>query len=451
MLSIAIAILGIFLTIFFVVGVHEFGHFIIARLVGIKVLRFSFGFGKTLFHWYDKKGTEYVIAAIPLGGYIKMLDENEGSVAKEELPFAYNRQPLYKKAAVVIAGPAFNMVFAFVLYWLLFVIGFITVVPVIGNVTPHSIAAEAGLKPQQEIVRINNKPILSWTSVAIRLLSSVGEKGQLSIETKDLASSRTETHILNLSSWKMDELQPNPLDSLGILPYAPVIPPVIGNISDESPAAKSKLKIGDKIISIDKKPVKDWMEVMMAIATHPEEYIPFTVMRDKKMQTFLVGIDSQYDYFKKIGYLGIGSTFVWPENLIRKIQYTPIAALSHAWQNTYDFTYINFLIFGKMITGKISVKSLGGPITIFSSAGSALNSGLLSFISFLAFLSISIGFINLLPIPGLDGGHLLFQLIEFVIRRPISLRVQFFCYRLGIILLLILITQALVNDFLRFL
>lgn len=364
MLSIFIAICGIFLTIFFVVGVHEFGHFIIARLMGIKVLRFSFGFGKPLWRWQDKKGTEYVIAALPLGGYIKMLDENEGNVAENDLPFAYNRQPIYKKMAVILAGPVFNMIFAFILYWLLFIIGFTTLVPIIGKITPHSIAANARLQPQQEIVSINHHPVLSWTSVSMRLFFNVGKKGTLTIETKERVSSQEETHLLNLSHWQMDELQPDPLASLGIIPYYN--------------------------------------------STEPEK------------------------------------------NPIRKIQYSPLIALSHAWQNTYDFTYINLFILEKMLTGSLSTKSLSGPITIFSSAGHALNSGLLPFISFLAFLSISIGIINILPIPGLDGGHLLFQLIECVTRRPVSLRVQFFCYRIGMIFLVILIIQAFVNDLLRF-
>jgi len=449
MLSFVIGIAGILLTIFFVVGVHEFGHFFVARLVGIKVLRFSMGFGKALFRWHDKKGTEYVIAAIPLGGYVKMLDENEDPVDKSELHLAYNRQPVYKRAAVVIAGPFFNLLFAFLLYWLMFIVGFTVIVPVIGKITPHSIAADAGLKPNQEIVRIDNKSVLSWTSISIRLMPHIGEKSVLTIETKNPVSSHTQSHRLDLSGWQVNDLQPEPLESLGIIPLEPVIPSVITKIEPNSPAAKSSLKPADKIISINDQPINSWNEAMAFITLHPDQSFPFTIKRNGKIETFFVNIGSKTRYFKKFGYLGIETQFEWPLNLRRHVQYRPIEALSHALQNTYDFTYLNFLVFEKMLTGKMSLKSLGGPITIFASAGGALNSGLLPFVSFLAFLSISIGIINILPIPGLDGGHLLFQFIEFAIRRPIPLRIQFFFYRLGIILLFLLITQALVNDILR--
>ncbi|HLB58355.1 MAG TPA: RIP metalloprotease RseP, partial [Gammaproteobacteria bacterium] len=324
MLTLFLSLLGIVITIFFVVGVHEFGHFIVARAVGIKVLRFSIGFGKALYRWYDKKGTEYVIAAIPLGGYVKMLDETEAPVLEEESHLAYNRQSLYKRIAVIIAGPFFNLLFAFVLYWGLFVAGFISVVPLIGKIIPHSIAAKAGLKSQEEIVRIDNKPTASWTSVSIRLLSLAGNKGEMKIVTKHIKTQAIQTYTLDLTHFQMDKLQPEPLKSLGIIPYEP-------------------------------------------------------------------------DNAKGI----------WPKNLLRKNQYNPVTALSHALQNTVDFTYLNFLLLGKMLTGKISFQSLGGPITIFETAGAALNAGIVSFSSFLAFLSISIGIINVLPIPGLDGGHLL--------------------------------------------
>jgi len=362
-LSLLISLIGIILTIVLVIGIHECGHFLAARWLGVKVLRFSIGFGKALWRRSDKKGTEYVLAAIPLGGYIKMLDEDEGHVPENQRHLAFNRQPFYKKFLIVAAGPFANLVLAFVLYWLLFVVGFTSMAPVIGKVAPHSIAFNAGLKSQQEIISIDNTPTTSWMSVIIRIYSHAGETDQLQIETKPLGGQTSQKHILDLTHWHMNDLKPDPLDSLGFLPYEP--------------------------------------------------------------------------------------EFQWPKGMLRQVQYNPVAALPHAWRSTYDFVWLNFLVVGKLLTGKASLQSLGGPISIFQSAGQAINQGIAPFMSFLAFISISIGTINIFPIPGLDGGHLLFQTIEAIIRRPIPQRVLILFYRLGVILLLLLVFHAITNDILR--
>ncbi len=358
-----VSLFGILLTLFFVIGTHEAAHFIAARLLGVKVLRFSIGFGKTLFRWHDHKKTEYVIALVPLGGYVKMLDENEGHVPANQLPYAYNRQPFYKKSLIVLAGPLMNLFCAFWLYWLIFVMGFITIKPMIGEIDPQSIAARAGLKSGQEIVSIDQQPTRTWTKLLFQLVLHTGNKEKIIIAVKSNQQKIT-THTVDLTHWQMDKLTPDPLKSLGIKPYIPMAP-------------------------------------------------------------------------------------IIPKNLFHKIQYEPVAALSEAWQEITDFTYFNLLLFGKLLTGKISLQSLGGPITIFENAGEALNSGLLSFISFLAFLSIAIGVINLLPIPGLDGGHLLIQSIEFIIRKPLPEKILLVLYRLGFFVIFILFAQALFNDILR--
>lgn len=450
MLHILISILGILLTIFFVIGTHESAHFITARLMGVKVLRFSIGFGKTLFHWYDKKGTEYVLALIPLGGYIKMLDEGEGKVPQKELHLAFNRQPFYKKFLIVVAGPISNIFCALVLYWLIFTIGFTAVNPVIGTVNPRSIAAEGGLKANQKIIGIDNKTTQTWTSVMLRLLAHAGNQDYLKIEVENLSDKKTEIHILDLSNWHMNELTPDPLVSLGIKPYEPEIPLIIGVIAVKSPAASSKLQIGDKIIAINKIPIKNWDELMSTVIYHPAETVTFTIQRQGKIMNIPVTLGYQRNLlFQKSGHLGIGPNFQWPKELLHKIKYGPIEAVPHAWQEISDFTYLNLLLFEKMLTGKLSLASLGGPITIFESAGEALNYGFLSFIGFLAFLSIAIGVINLLPIPGLDGGHLFIQLVEAIIRRPVPEGILLLLYRLGFLFIFFLLIQALVNDVLR--
>ncbi len=451
MLTLLLYLAGILLTIFFVIGIHECGHFIAARLMGVKVLRFSIGFGKALYRRYDKKGTEYIFAAIPLGGYVQMLDENEEPVAKDQLHLAYNRQPFYKKFIIVAAGPLSNILFAFLLYWSLFIIGFTSVLPVTGEISPHSIAANAGIKPQQQIISVDNTATTSWMSVIIRILSHSGNQDQLAMSTKSMtAAAMPQKHLLDLTHWRMNDLKPDPLESLGIMPYVPNIPAVIGSIVKDSPAAKSPLKIGDKILAVNNKRVSNWLGFITEIDIHPNQTLALTLQRQGKTQTIDVPISYQRDLlFKKHGYLGVAPQFHWPKNLLRENKYDPFTALSHAWQNTYDFAYLNLMMFGKLIMGKVSLQSLGGPIAIFQGAGLTLSEGITPFMSFLAFLSIAIGMINILPIPGLDGGHMLFQIIESVTRRPIAPRILILSYRLGLIVLVLLIIQAITNDILR--
>ncbi len=418
--------------------------------MGIKVLRFSLGFGKALFKWQDKKGTEFVLAAIPLGGYVKMLDETEDKVPVNELHLAFNRQPLYKKIAVVIAGPLTNFIFAFVLYWLLFVIGFTTFTPIIGKVIPHSIAAQAGLKPQDEILSLNNKTTNDWNAVVFRLMSYLGEEAQVKMTTQALHSHSPQEHTLDLTTWKMNDLKPDPLGSLGIEPYQPDIPLIIGMLQPNSPASKSGLQINDVILSIDHQRINNWEQLITLITTHPAETLMFTIKR--KAKTISIPVTTGYKrsgLFQKQGFIGIAPQFKLPPELLRKVQYSPLNALKPAKQQVVDFISLNFTLLGKMLTGKISLQGLGGPITIFESAGTALNNGILPFISFLAFFSIAIGVINIIPIPGLDGGHVLIYFIECIIQRPLSLHLQTLLFRLGIIFLLVLVTQAIVNDMMR--
>lgn len=450
LLHLVISIIGILVTIFFVIGTHEFAHFQVARLLNIKVLRFSIGFGKTLLHWHDKKGTEYVVALIPLGGYVKMLDEGEGEVKKEELHLAFNRQPFYKKFLVVIAGPLANIFCAFVLYWLIFTIGFTAIKPIIGSVIPHSIAADAGLKAGQEIVSIDNEPTKTWTSILFRLISYLGNESHLKVDVKIPEENRIESRVLNLSNWQMDGLSPDPFTSIGIKPYEIKPPLVIGAIADKSPALHSPLRMGDKIIAVNQKPINTWMALITEITKHPNQSLTFTVKRNNKTLNIPVMIGHQRNLFlQKTGYLGIGPYFKWPKELLQHMKYSPLAALPEAWNEIVNFTYFNFLLFGKLITGKLSLQSLGGPIMIFETAGDALNSGLLAFLAFLAFLSIAIGVINIIPISGLDGGHILIQLIELIIRRPLPEKVLMMLYRLGMLFILSILVIAITNDLMR--
>lgn len=450
MIHILIAILGVFITIFFVIGTHEAAHFLMARAVGVKVLRFSIGFGKALFRWHDKSGTEYVFALIPLGGYVKMLGEDDHDVPPKDLPFAYNRQPFYKKFLIVLAGPATNILCAFLLYWLLFTIGFVTVKPIIGSITPHSIAANAGMQGKQEIVGVDGSETLTWNGAMFRLLAHIGDHDTTKIETRKSAEQKTETYSLDITNWHMNELTPDPLTSLGIIPYDPPIPLVIAAINEDSPAAQSDLKIGDKILAINHTPVKNWLEIVTFIQKHPDETFVFNLERSNKKIAIHVSIGHQRSLLlQKTGYLGIGPAFKMPKELLQTIKYDPFTAFFRAGKELKDITYFNLILFGKMITGKLSLESLGGPITIFETASDAINYGFIPFIGFLAFLSLSIGIINFFPIPGLDGGHLFMQIVELIIRRPIPEKVQLVLFRLGFLFIILILMRALVNDILR--
>lgn len=364
MQTVLISIVGMVFVIGFIVGIHEWGHFIAARLIGIKVLRFSIGFGKPLLRWHGKKGTEYVLAAIPLGGYVQMLDENESPVKHEELSLAFNRKPAYKKILVVLAGPLANFLLAFLIYWILLMMGVTVLRPIVGEVTPHSIADQARFQPQQEIMRINDEPTSGWMSVIIQLFLHVGDEKPLMIETKHLKTDQLTNHRLEMQNVLLDDYQPDPLKSIGMMPYLP--------------------------------------------------------------QT-------------------VGSQ----QALLRWMQYQPLPALHHAWRNLKLGIQLNGITFAKMLKGQISLHSMGGPMTIIEIAGLSLKQGIISFLSFIAFFSISIGIINLFPIPGLDGGHLLFHTIEWLTGRSIPITVQAILLRIGIFILLLLFLQVIINDVIR--
>ncbi len=450
MITALMGIGSILLTLLFVVGTHEFAHFAMARAVGVKVLRFSIGFGKHLLSWRDKKGTEYVFAIVPLGGYVKMLDENEdGALDEKEARFAYNRQPFYKKFLIVLAGPACNLVCAVLLYWLIYMVGFTSIKPLVGEITPHSIAAQAGLASQEMIVAVDNKPVSSWMGIIFRLMAHVGDTSPLTMEVEGQNHQRRALSF-NVSDWHLNELTPDPLSSLGFKPYLPPIPLVIGMIDEDAPAANANLKLGDTILAVNKTPVKDWEALVTVINDHPGATLLFTLRRGSETLDVPVLIEKNNHWFgKSSGYLGIGPNYTWPTNLLKNVQLSPMPALQRAVQQTSDFAYFNLLFLGKMLTGKLSLQSLGGPISIFQGASNALNSGWLAFVSFLAFLSISVGVVNLLPIPGLDGGHLAIQAMERILQRPLPDPVLNILYRVGFALIFVVLIQTLVNDFLR--
>ncbi len=450
-MSIIQIILAMIVTLGLLVTVHEFGHFWVARRCGVKVLRFSVGFGKPLWRRVDKLGTEFVIAAIPLGGYVKMLDEREGPVAASEMGLAFNRKPVGQRIAVVVAGPAANFLFAILAYWLFFVIGVSTVVPVIGDVQPDSLAAQAELRSGNEIVSIDGVETQTWQAVHLKLLGYIGETGTVEITTRPVGSLSEYRHQLQVQLWLTDVEQPDPLSSLGIKPWSPHVPARIGQVVSGGAAEIAGLQPNDLVVTADGMPISAWQDLVDIIQPRPDKKIRLEVERDGQING-LIAVPSakQLEDGSVVGYLGVAATPVeWPEEMRRELNYTVISAWQPALEKTWSMSVLTLASLKKMLLGLISIKNLSGPITIAKVAGASVDQGFQSFLSFLAYLSISLGIINILPIPVLDGGHLMYYLVELVRGKPVSERVQMFGLRIGLSLIAALMLLALYNDLVR--
>ncbi len=445
------SILSLIVTLGILVTIHEYGHFWVARRCGVKVLRFSVGFGKPIFSWYDRQGTEYAVAAIPLGGYVKMLDEREGEVPDEELHLAFNRQSLSKRIAIVAAGPIANFIFAIFAYWLMFIVGFTVIAPVVGGVDEESLAHHAGIDINQEIIAVDNNPTRSWQQVNLNLLNRLGDTGDIEFSVKNIGSDSSRTKVVNVSEWLSGEDMPAPIAELGIHPYRPAISPIIGMVSEDGVAAASGIQQGDTITSVDGVAIVDWMEFVDTIRTSAGKLLAIELLRDGEIKSFgLMPQSKSLDDGSVVGFIGAGvQAPKWPPGMVREIHYGPIDALGAALSKTWGDTTMTLIAIKKMFEGVISVKNLSGPITIARVASSTIKSGLESFLSFLALLSVSLGVLNLLPIPVLDGGHLLYYFVELVRGKPLSEKTQLLGLKIGISLILMLMLVAFYNDLLR--
>jgi len=443
-------LLYFFLALLLLVVIHELGHFSVARLCGVQVLRFSFGFGKTLFSFKDKKGTEYVCGALPLGGYVKMLDEREGPVEPNQVAHAFNRQSVYKRIAIVLAGPVFNFIFAFFALWLVWVIGIESLAPIVNKVVPQSIAAKAGIKPQDEIVAINQKSVMSWRNVQYELIPYFGSSETISMRVKSGSPAQFRELKMPLATWEITPDGVDPLTALGIEPFLPKIPPVVGEILPDSPASRAHFQIGDKIVSLDGQKIQDWMEMVNYVRLHPETLIRVTIERQGKLLNLEVVSGRLASSTKAEGYFGMRSEkMTWPKALLRIERETPLVALNSAFWQTLRLSVTTFQLMGKLVTGQLGLDNVSGPVGIAKGAGESGRSGFVYYLSFLALVSISLGVINLLPIPLLDGGHLMYYVLEIVLRRPLSERVMSLANALGLVFLLAMMALALGNDLAR--
>jgi regulator of sigma E protease len=432
------------------IAAHEFGHFWVARRCGVYVERFSIGFGKSLWRKVGKDGTEYTLAMIPLGGYVKMLDERVDDVPADKKHMAFNNKPLWQRSAIVAAGPMANFLFAIFAYWVVYLIGIPAVRPIIGDVAPQSIAAEAGISSGMELKSISGIKTADWESANMAMISHIGDKEMVITVTEpnnDYEVQRT----LNLTTWSFDPESERVLTSLGIAPYSPAITLSISQLVEDGAAIDAGFRLNDKIVAIDNTPITQWQEVVDAVRSHPEQALLFDLEREgQRVSVTLTPKSKKLANDELIGYAGFAPEVeAWPESYRINLQFGPIEAVGKATEKTWQLVTLTFDMVTKLVTGDVALKNLSGPISIAKGAGMTADYGLVYFLGFLALISVNLGIVNLLPLPVLDGGHLMFFAVEAVTRRPVPERIQDFGYRVGSAILVALMAVALFNDFTR--
>ncbi len=440
-----IVALGVLITI------HEFGHFWVARVSGVKVLRFSIGFGRPLMKWVGKKdATEYVVAGIPLGGYVKMLDEREGEVAPEEAHRAFNRQSLPVRSAIVAAGPLFNLLFAVLAFWVLGMTGETGSRPLVGSVAADSIAARAGIERNDLFVAVAGEPAPTWESVVYGLLGAAVSDEPVAVRVRQPGQPSRELRLA-LSGLLKSAGQPELLEHLGIEPKHPTLPPVFGRLVAGEPAAEAGLQVGDRLLAVDGEPLADWMAWVEYVRAHPGRLLHLRVERNgQTLSLELIPARIEQDG-KVIGHIGAAPRV--PKGFLDdyrvKVRYGPLESLRRAVVKTWDMSVLMLKVMGRMLTGQASIQNLSGPISIAQAAGDTARIGLDYFLKFLAVVSISLGVLNLLPIPILDGGHLLMFLIEAIKGSEVSESAMLLGQKIGIVLLLSLMVVAFYVDLSR--
>lgn len=433
------------------IAIHEFGHYIVARKLGVKVLVYSIGFGPTVLKWTSKKsGIQYQISALPLGGYVKMLDEREGSVPEQDLPYAFNRQSPWKRIAIVAAGPLINLAFAVVLFWILLLPAQEQLSTRVGKVLPNTPAAAAQMHEGDKITAIDGMQVSTWEKLNFALVDRAGETGSIAV-TADRAGEQ-KTFQLPVQDFLKDQSQ-SPLDVLGFTPYRPHLPAVISKLSSDGAAVRQGMKAGDKIIAVNGVKMNDWFDVVQVVQASPEKLLKIDVLRGNQQLQLEVMPQGKRDNMGNVtGVLGVQSDpgkVTIPAEYKQTIQYSPVEAFTMAVDKTGQISSMILNSIVKMFRGLIGLDNLSGPITIAKVAGQSAEMGWQTFISFMALMSVSLGILNLLPIPMLDGGHLVYYFVELIRGKPVSEQIQLVGLKIGMVLLGSMMLLALFNDFMR--
>ena len=442
------SVFGLLIALGILVTIHEYGHFWVARKCGVKVLRFSVGFGKPIWTRVDKHGTEFAIAWIPLGGYVKMLDEREGEVPEAELDQAFTRKSPLQKIAIALAGPVANLLFAIVAFSLMYVIGVRDLIPLIDQPVQGTPAAEVQLQRDDLVRRVDGKEVMTYADMNLAVASRVGDTGVIQLEVE--RGNRSLRVELPIESWLSNEQSPNPLQALGLSPRLPEYPAEIGRVEPGGAAARDGLLVGDVILTANDTEVSGWLDWVDVIQGSADQPVALTVMRNDQTIQLTVTPGTVERDGQTYGYVGAAVAPVsWAENQLITSRYWPIEAVSRGFQDTFDMVTLSYQMLWKMVTGKVSLRQIGGPISMAQMAGVSVTSGLEVFIGFLAFISISLAIVNLLPVPVLDGGHVVMHSIELVFRRELPERAQIIGMQIGMAFIIALMLVAFFNDVTR--
>ncbi|QUX91037.1 RIP metalloprotease RseP [Marinomonas sp. A3A] len=443
-------ILSIVVALGLLITFHEFGHFFVARRCGVKVLRFSVGFGKPIYRYVGKTGTEYTLAMIPLGGYVRMLDEREGNVPAELRDQAFNTKSVWQRIAIVAAGPVANFILAIVIYAIVALLGVQSVAPKIGFIDQNTPVSQTQIKAGDELVSLAGEPVASWEDVNLVLAGLIGKTGTIIVRYQPEGLGSLQEDTVELNRWLVGDEPSNLIRAFGLSPWQPEVLPIIAQVVGDGAASAAGFQAGDKILGINDHPVSNWQQVVALVQANPNKTLKVDVQRSQDFLELLLLPKSTEQNGKTIGYAGLAVVPPkWDEDLIRERYYGPLEAFSYGVAQTSKMVSLTVSSIGKMLQGLISVDNLSGPITIAKVASASADSGLQSFLKFMAYLSVSLGVLNLLPIPMLDGGHLLFFGIEAIRRKPVSEKIQSMAYRVGASLLFALMAVAIFNDIAR--